>query len=522
MAYFAYDFGLRVSPVLEVLDVPLKRPVVADRDAFMESGVEFGYKGQQVNSIIVDIITLTPGMGPRSQVVSMYQGLTEMGLPTNIDIHCIETETNTNGYHAELPEPDVKVDMNGEIGIPGMQMRVEEAYYNLFRNILDQKKIKEGAQEKYIFGIAGVGYEGITEVAVTNSLGYLEAEGYNVGAVTVEFDSTYNAGFDPSLETDDEGFPLDACHPQNYKGHDTNRVWQVSANTFAPDATLIAHAAGESDYIAGGTHPFPESKIAELRQIADIDKSQARREMVAIYRELDDKELCGLFEDTDRKVVTIAANNEYYSGEQGMGRKFLTDEQVDQVLEGSRRIIQSLALAFGDRKGLVFVPEPMLGLVDEFKAYNPYFLQNVVFKVAPRIKPDQMKWRYASSDLYISRTTQMNGTKEAAIAGLPVLVMNMPGNNFMYADIHDANTSIVPTYESQTEVFDPIPMAQDIWDRLFDDRDNIKTIVDGQVNNVIRANADPAANIFSIIRHAFGIEAITPERIAEYERQYVA
>ncbi len=507
-----------------------------------------------VDAVIFDILTLTAGKGPRSQIIKAALGLESILRSHEVPAYCIETKTNTNGYHEYLPTPIVQVDLTQK-DIPETFAAVEGGYIDAIGTILREKgKVVDGKIVLTV-GVASVGYEAFSSFGVNRAIEYWNTQEIDglpiqVRAVVVNFDSTFHSGQEPLTETDPAGYPLDSCSPEAYTGQHI-QTWQLAVNSFAPTAEILSDAAGEDTIIAGVSHPFHRALQEELISHRDISKSDARKVLADVYQSGGMcQDYIDLMLSEETVVINLMANQEYFTGIQGTGRKFLTDEQHQDVQIKSEKVVQGLLLVAQRLNGsrndkqkpiLVFAAPGFVEIAERIKAENLGYggllahlvdqdeqyrdlspteknaviaeirqsiNETVTFIPQPGVLPDQMKYVYRASDALLMRTTQMNSMPEAVLMGKSPLIVNMPGHNFMHSDRADEYFG-----EQGGISFDQDLRPEGIAFALLCLLNNPRHIVEKRISpkyeDLFRqADESESTNFFAVMAYAFGISMV--------------
>ncbi|RJR15670.1 hypothetical protein C4579_01805 [Candidatus Microgenomates bacterium] len=376
--------------------------------------------------------------------------------------------------------------------------RVELAFKDALSRDAEAWLAQENSDQPLNITIIDIGYDGMAMAGVKKAVAEIRGDkNIDLRVQVIDVDSGYDSGQIPSGNVINE-HPTDLCNPASFDSNESVTSVRIAVDTFAPDVRtyIDSPTANTHSVFAAAGHPIPTEVFDRLLEQRHVIRSDAKMTLQAIYAEQGvDPEI--LFLITEGYLIDVEMNGQYINNQDHLGRKVQTEDQHQDVQNTSRNLLQSLRslgspirrynngqslkvtigvdevdkctqrlraaseehdtnpnIVFTEQQDVgeyplekpvvVLVPKQLLEMAQNQGGKlqdngTVIFSENarVVLVERQNVGPEQMSTLLRASDLVISRTSQMNTTPEAAIVGTPVMVINMPGHNFMWSTSAD-------------------------------------------------------------------------------------
>lgn len=456
-------------------DIFVRRPeanIITVRDSDVQVGrVEFGFHGDPADAIIVVSAGGLSGGGPATQTLQAAECAkliaNDCDPPPHIGFVGPSSELPYFADNLTGQPPEMIAFIETADTVPKKFQTVTEGLTNA------TKILKESGRKRIVF--LSNGYTAFIPYGVQRAMENIDAKGSGIRGKVLIFDSSYPDSSNPLVNLDGgNGYPVDRFYPPAYTSSPdgTVDVYMALANWVPVNIKWRRERAPAGAVCIATTLPFSTEYVRKWMEFRLVPMEEARK-TVAEIEGVSPKFAQALLNPNTIFIPLYASGGYWDEGNVG---KWMTRIQYVDMMKGTRTIVHSADfLARTTNRPVVLAGcKPFVDLAktyaqkdriahwSDIEDSNPgNITPGLYLATAPMIKQSSYGFYMRAGNAGIFRSVQTNTMGEAVCAGVPAVVVSMPGHGYMDALYMDQEL-----YTRAGRVYKPDASPLVIADRL--------------------------------------------------------
>src|SRR3989338_1414328 len=489
----------------EYITLSKDKPTVIRPSDFRIGRVESGFSGEPPDVFLYINASSVAGDGPTTQALQASEGLKRIAQYLGKPIYYVGPDYNGS----DIAESDWTGSLPDQLtSIPSNSASIQEKYDDVTNGLIETVNILGQKGVKKIIAVS-TGYTGFVHYGFKEALVIANKNGFNINAKLIIQDSSLPDTDKPSEILDKiNGHPIDRFYPKSYESDENLEVWLITNNWLDFNIKWVRNRAPKGTLSASSSFPFTPEYIRRWQQWRQVSKEEAREKLIALTASKNPQFAQGLLTE-DAVFIPLIASSGYFNPD-SIG-KWMTEDQFNDVITGSRTLVNSLLLTSDKVKRPIILSgvENFVNYINSLRI--PYVEElgdhknsgKVLLVRAPRFPQSEYGLYHRAADVSIHRTTQANTSAEGVIAGVPQIILTMPGNGYMDTQKMDKGAYIRGLRQYEVGV-----STEKLADRItgiINDPGESASLVDLADTYFLQEHMNPGTNFFSVVGHISGI-----------------